>query len=112
MEIVDLPEHLYANAVALWDEAGLTRPWSDPDADLRRAMVGLTSAVLAALVDGSLSGTAMVGHDGLRGWIYTSPSHPRVSAPAPARRSATPTRSASCSVGSSRAGPQRPRRDR
>ena len=71
MEIVDLPEHLYADAVALWHEVGLTRPWNDPDADLRRAMEGATSTVLAALdADGALSGTAMVGHDGHRGWIY------------------------------------------
>jgi ribosomal protein S18 acetylase RimI-like enzyme len=71
MEIVDLPEHLYADAVALWHEVGLTRPWNDPDADLQRAMLGPTSTVLAALDDsGALSGTAMVGHDGHRGWIY------------------------------------------
>ena len=71
MEIVDLPEHLYADAVALWHEVGLTRPWNDPDADLRRAMDGATSTVLAALDEGgTLSGTAMVGHDGHRGWIY------------------------------------------
>ncbi len=51
MQIVDLPEHLYADAVGLWHEVGLTRPWNDPDADLKRAMVGPTSTVLAALDD-------------------------------------------------------------
>jgi ribosomal protein S18 acetylase RimI-like enzyme len=61
---------LYGAAVALWHETGLTRPWNDPDADLRRAVEGPSSTVLAALDDGRLAGTVMVGHDGHRGWVY------------------------------------------
>lgn len=62
---------MFAEAVSLWHDTGLTRPWNDPDADLRRAMAGSTSTVLAARDDaGSLIGTAMVGHDGHRGWVY------------------------------------------
>ncbi len=60
-----------AAAVALWQEAGLTRPWNDPDADLARALRGPDSTVLAARAeDGSLVGTAMLGHDGHRAWVY------------------------------------------
>lgn len=60
-----------AAAVALWHEAGLTRPWNDPHGDLRRAMDGSSSTILAATDDdGRLLGTAMVGHDGHRGWVY------------------------------------------
>jgi ribosomal protein S18 acetylase RimI-like enzyme len=71
MRIADLPDELAADAVALWHETGLTRPWNDPDADLRRALIGPASTVLAALDDdGQLVGTAMVGHDGHRGWVY------------------------------------------
>jgi ribosomal protein S18 acetylase RimI-like enzyme len=71
VKITDLPDELSPQAVELWHETGLTRPWNDPDADLRRAMAGSTSTVLAALNDdGSLLGTAMVGHDGHRGWVY------------------------------------------
>jgi ribosomal protein S18 acetylase RimI-like enzyme len=70
VEIVELPEGLHADAVTLWREAGLTRPWNDPDADLRRALSGPSSTVLAACDDGLLLGTAMVGHDGHRGWVY------------------------------------------
>ncbi len=71
MIIEDLPEHLYADAIALWHAVGLTRPWNDPAADLKRAVEGLTSTVLAARgADGALLGTAMVGHDGHRGWVY------------------------------------------
>lgn len=69
--IVVLPEALFATAVALWHETGLTRPWNDPDGDLRRAMNASSSTVLAALDEaGGLLGTAMVGHDGHRGWVY------------------------------------------
>ena len=70
MEISDLPLNLYAEALHLWVEAGLTRPWNDPEADLRRAVEGPASTVLAAVSGGVLTGTVMVGHDGHRGWVY------------------------------------------
>jgi ribosomal protein S18 acetylase RimI-like enzyme len=71
MRIEALPGSLAADAIALWHDAGLTRPWNDADADLRRAIDGPASTVLAALDDGdALLGTAMVGHDGHRGWVY------------------------------------------
>jgi len=57
-------------AVALWEEAGLVRPWNDPRADLRRALAGPASTVLAGRLDGRLVATAMVGWDGHRGWLY------------------------------------------
>ena len=66
-----LPHDLREAAVALWEECGLTRPWNDPWADLDRALDGAESEVLAALgPGGELLGTAMVGHDGHRGWVY------------------------------------------
>jgi ribosomal protein S18 acetylase RimI-like enzyme len=58
------------DAIALWHEVGLTRPWNDPSADLERALAGSSSAVLAGIRDGRLIATAMVGHDGHRGWVY------------------------------------------
>jgi ribosomal protein S18 acetylase RimI-like enzyme len=70
VDVVDLPPHLSDAAVALWHGAGLTRPWNDPGADLRRAVEGPSSTVLAAVDGGRLLGTAMVGHDGHRGWVY------------------------------------------
>jgi ribosomal protein S18 acetylase RimI-like enzyme len=57
-------------AVALWEEAGLTRPWNDPRADIRLALAGPASTVLAGRIDGRLVATAMVGWDGHRGWLY------------------------------------------
>lgn len=56
--------------VALWDAAGLTRPWNDPRADFDLALATATSAVLVAERDGALCGSIMVGFDGHRGWVY------------------------------------------
>jgi ribosomal protein S18 acetylase RimI-like enzyme len=69
--IADLPPSLVDEAVALWEQCGLTRPWNDPRADLGRALSGASSTVLAEVsAAGDLLGTAMVGHDGHRGWVY------------------------------------------
>lgn len=69
--ITELPADLVEDAVSLWRASGLTRPWNDPHADLRRAMSGPSSTVLAATDEhGELQGTVMVGHDGHRGWVY------------------------------------------
>jgi len=70
MEIEALPGPAVNAAVELWGRAGLTRPWNDPLADLRRALAGPASTVLAGWLDGALVATAMVGHDGHRGWVY------------------------------------------
>ena len=56
--------------VRLWSDAGLTRPWNDPGADFDRALAGAQSAVLGAFDQGTLAGSAMVGDDGHRGWVY------------------------------------------
>jgi ribosomal protein S18 acetylase RimI-like enzyme len=63
------PDHHQA-AVDLWLEAGLARPWNDPVADLNRALQGASSSVLGGTEGGVLVATAMVGHDGHRGWVY------------------------------------------
>ncbi|GAA1172284.1 GNAT family acetyltransferase [Nesterenkonia xinjiangensis] len=75
-QIVVLPRDLVPTAAALWHEAGLTRPWNDPEADCLRALDGEESTVLCLRPGGESSspeellGTVMVGHDGHRGWIY------------------------------------------
>jgi len=70
MRIEDLPEDMRDEAVSLWQVTGIARPWNDPADDLRRAMAGSASTVLACTERGQLFGTAMVGHDGHRGWVY------------------------------------------
>jgi ribosomal protein S18 acetylase RimI-like enzyme len=70
MVTAPLDERHAEAAVALWEAAGLTRPWNDARADFARAVRGPSSAVLGAFDGGELVGTAMVGHDGHRGWVY------------------------------------------
>ncbi|AOH84638.1 acetyltransferase [Sphingomonas panacis] len=59
-----------AAVVALWRACGLTRPWNDPDADFALALATPTATVLVAREGAEVSGSAMVGFDGHRGWIY------------------------------------------
>ena len=76
MVIKPLPVEMDASAIDLWHTTGLTRPWNDTADDLRRALIGSTSAVLAAFDDDALVGTVMVGEDGHRGWVYYLAVHP------------------------------------
>lgn len=57
-------------AVALWRACNLVVPTNDPLADFHRARGRADSDVLLAVEGESLLGSAMVGHDGHRGWIY------------------------------------------
>lgn len=70
MRICELPETAIADAVNLWEVTGLLRPWNDPRADIQRALACPTATVLAAMEGPELLGTAMIGDDGHRGWIY------------------------------------------
>ena len=70
VEIGGLNEAEIEAAVALWEEGGLIRPWNDPRADIRLALAGPSSTVLAARAASRLAATVMVGWDGHRGWIY------------------------------------------
>jgi ribosomal protein S18 acetylase RimI-like enzyme len=70
VEIGQLREAEIEAAVALWEEGGLLRPWNDPRADIRLALAGPSSTVLAARAEARLAATVMVGWDGHRGWIY------------------------------------------
>jgi hypothetical protein len=62
-----------ATVIALWQASGLTRPWNDPAADIALARRGPNSTILIGRADNNIVATAMVGHDGHRGWVYTSP---------------------------------------
>lgn len=80
MQTIDLPPTLDAAAIDLWRATGLTRPWNDAASDIEFARRSENSTVLAAVADGTLVGTVMVGHDGHRGWVYylaVAPDHQR-----------------------------------
>jgi ribosomal protein S18 acetylase RimI-like enzyme len=59
-----------AAIVALWQRCGLTRPWNDPSADIALARRGDHSTILLGRDGGAIVASAMVGHDGHRGWVY------------------------------------------
>ena len=58
------------HVIALWQRCGLTRPWNDPGADIAFARKGANATILIGRADGAIAATAMVGHDGHRGWVY------------------------------------------
>jgi hypothetical protein len=47
--------------VALWHEAGLTRPWNDPEKDIDRALATWPDLFLVAEQNGAVIGTALCG---------------------------------------------------
>lgn len=56
--------------VQLWEDCGLTRPWNDPHADIRRARAVWPDLLLVAVDGSGLIGSVMAGYDGHRGWLY------------------------------------------
>lgn len=70
MQIAQLAPDRIDDAVALWRHSGLARPWNDPADDARLALQSPASTILAGLDGDALMATAMVGHDGHRGWVY------------------------------------------
>ncbi len=59
-----------AAVIALWQAAGLTRPWNDPGSDFDLALANPTSTILLAHDEAGLAGSVMAGFDGHRGWVY------------------------------------------
>lgn len=57
--------------IALWQAAGLTRPWNDPRKDIARKLQVQSELFLVAVDnrDGEICGSVMAGYDGHRGWI-------------------------------------------
>lgn len=80
MKIRTLRETDISAVITLWNDCALTRPWNDPDKDIRFALEGATSTILIGEELGQTIASVMVGHDGHRGAIYylaVSPSQQR-----------------------------------
>ncbi|MCU1578525.1 MAG: family acetyltransferase [Rhodoglobus sp.] len=56
--------------VQLWEDCGLTRPWNDPRKDIARKLEVQRDLFLVLEEDARIAGSAMVGFDGHRGWVY------------------------------------------
>ncbi len=61
---------------ALWEACGLVKSYSPPEADFDLALGKPNSDVLVLRAGGTIVGSAMVGHDGHRGWMYYLAVHP------------------------------------
>ena len=70
LAIADIRDADVAAVIALWQASGLTRPWNDPASDIALARREPHSTVLIGRDGGAIVATAMVGHDGHRGWVY------------------------------------------
>lgn len=80
LAIADIRDADVATVIALWRACGLTRPWNDPAADIALARRGPHSTVLIGRDDNAIVATAMVGHDGHRGWVYYVATDPNLRA--------------------------------
>lgn len=58
------------SVVALWEASGLTVPHNDPYQDIRFCQRSHNAEILLGFDSAGLAATAMVGHDGHRGWYY------------------------------------------
>lgn len=56
--------------MALWESAGLTKPWNDPRKDIARKLAVQPELFFVAVGDQNrIIGTAMSGYEGHRGWM-------------------------------------------
>ncbi|MEO8281076.1 MAG: GNAT family acetyltransferase [Ideonella sp.] len=62
--------------IRLWQACGLTRPWNDPVADIRRKLQVQRELFVVGVVDGAIVASAMAGYDGHRGWVNYLGVHP------------------------------------
>lgn len=59
-----------SQTIALWTQAGLTRPWNDPASDFRQAIRTPTSEIFIIRRNTEIIASVMVGYEGHRGWVY------------------------------------------
>ena len=70
---VSIEERDSAAVIALWDKAGLLRPWNDPQKDIARKLAEMVkgghSWFWVAEYEGAVIAAAMAGYDGHRGSV-------------------------------------------
>jgi ribosomal protein S18 acetylase RimI-like enzyme len=70
LEIASITDGDVEAVIALWQRCGLTRPWNDPASDIAFARRGANATILIGRAAERIVASAMVGHDGHRGWVY------------------------------------------
>ena len=69
-----------AHLIELWHRSKLTRPWNNPQLDIKRKLDAHPNWLLVGLIDDAVVASIMVGYDGHRGWINylaVAPEHRR-----------------------------------
>lgn len=56
--------------IRLWNECGLVRPWNDPKKDIARKLTTQPELFLVVEKEDRVVGSAMIGYEGHRGWVY------------------------------------------
>lgn len=56
--------------IALWERAGMTRPWNSPRSDIEAIRANPRSALLVACADGSPIASIVIEDGGHRAWVY------------------------------------------
>lgn len=69
MQIRPYEESDEAAVVALWQAAGLTRPWNDPHKDIARKLSVQREMFLVGTIEGQVMASVMAGYEGHRGWV-------------------------------------------
>lgn len=80
LAIADIADADVATVIELWQACDLTRPWNDPASDIALARRRPNSTVLIGRENDAIVATAMVGHDGHRGWVYYVATDPNLRA--------------------------------
>ena len=70
LQIRDIVDEDIPEVIALWNAAGVSRPWNDPVRDIAFARRNEHSTLLVGVDGERIVASAMVGEDGHRGWVY------------------------------------------
>jgi ribosomal protein S18 acetylase RimI-like enzyme len=70
MAIRPYSPHDKTAVIELWQKCNLTRPWNNPELDIKRKLKVNPEIFLVGLSNEKIVASVMGGYDGHRGWVY------------------------------------------
>ena len=70
MNVRPYSTHDKAAVIELWQKCNLTRPWNNPELDIKRKLQVNPELFLVGLSSKKIVASVMGGYDGHRGWVY------------------------------------------
>src|SRR4030042_2168881 len=70
MEVRPHSPHDKTAVIELWQKCNLTRPWNNPELDIKRKLKVNPELFLVGLSGEKIVASVMGGYEGHRGWIY------------------------------------------